>query len=84
MSAPPPPGLRVVIGRCAEPRIRPDSPARNRTNAHWLRTQVAELDAELYRAEAYETRQLTVHEIRRALTAIGRGEDWHLKIGGER
>lgn len=76
--------LRVVVGRHADPRVRPDSPGRNRTNAAWLRTQIAELEVELYRAAAYETRQLTVVEIRRALTAIHSGQDWHLAIGGGR
>lgn len=82
--ATPAPGLRLVIGRHADPRVRPDSPGRNRTNAAWLRTQLRELDDELYRAAAYETRQLTIDEIRRALTAIRDGRDWHLAIGGGR
>lgn len=82
--AAPSPGFRLVIARSAEPRVRPDSPDRNRASAAWLRVQLGELDTELYRAAAYETRQLTIDEIRRALTAIRSGRDWHLAIGGGR
>lgn len=76
--------LRLVIARHAGPRLAPDSPDRNRASAAWLRVQLAELDAELYRARVYETRQLTASEIRRALVAIRGGRDWRLAIGGGR
>lgn len=49
-------------------------PARNRTNAAWLRGELARLHNELLLREVYEQPQMTGAEIRRALTRIQRGE----------
>lgn len=61
-------GLEVVV---IEPRR--ETPARNRTNAAWLRTQLAALRDDLLRAEVYGGPALTSAEIRRRLVAMLEG-----------
>lgn len=51
------------------------TPGRNRTNAAWLRVQIAELQAELLRAEAYGDRQPDSAELRRRLAAMLDGKE---------
>jgi len=51
------------------------SPARNRTNASWLRVRIAELHAELLRAEAYNDRPLASADVRARLTAMLEGKE---------
>lgn len=72
--------VRVVIARGNQPRVprtatidallRQDTPARRRTNAAWLRAQLASL------TEAIVYENLSKPEIRRAQAAIVRGECW--------
>lgn len=61
----------------ARPRPAPaaNSPARNRTNAAWLRVEIARLHDELLRSEAYGDRGLTSAEVRQRLTAMLDGKE---------
>lgn len=55
--------------------MRPASPARNRTNAAWLRARIDRLHDELLAAEVYNTKPLTSAEIRKRLRAMAAGEE---------
>lgn len=51
------------------------SPARNRSNAPWLRAQIDRLRADLLRAEAYGGPQLSSSEVRARLAEIFDGKE---------